>query len=438
MRTLEQAASCQCEPPSSYLFNNGPQPHLVSGSTGAQRVLALTGDHASLVTSNKAAISLRTNSRYDGNAFASNSVSGCLRLEKPTDASGCGVDLYYKIIDEPTAELRGAEAAARYFPLTQQPLCDSERVLWYPIFTGRSQAELRYLYYTEDCDDLSLTHVLLDAELRKAEDTLRAYCKSYQAYSPRSSVSTEQSIHRFSHSRLTSNGTRLQKFYGQGVRIGQTHVPFYELMSLPIRVNDKLHPCLLDTCQEAARMLDPSILPHEPTVFGLGDAHGGNVMISDEDNAHGHREILYIDYEVAGHHFPLLDLAKPLYNDVFFQTLMGDGLATPGSFSYAIDSGVLNIHLTDCADDLSKAILEVKKRYLIEPFLLFARSQGHDLAPHVGHLSQALFACAILTKNYTAVPDVLLRSIAIGAVLSQATTFEDLWLKIDSLIGQPV
>lgn len=84
-------------------------------------------------------------------------------------------------------------------------------------------------------------------------------------------------------------------------------------------------------------------------------------MIAKEPNVHGYHDLLYIDFEVAGYHSLILDLAKPLYNDVFFQTLMGDILTTPGLFKHAFHDEIIIIRVGGCTDDLSKAILEIRK-----------------------------------------------------------------------------
>jgi thiamine kinase-like enzyme len=53
-----------------------------------------------------------------------------------------------------------------------------------------------------------------------------------------------------------------------------------------------------------------------PIAFGLGDGHGGNIMVT-EAGIEG--KLLFIDYEVSGFQSPLLDMAKSIYLNAFCQ-----------------------------------------------------------------------------------------------------------------------
>ncbi|KAL8791306.1 MAG: hypothetical protein Q9195_005925 [Heterodermia aff. obscurata] len=170
-----------------------------------------------------------------------------------------------------------------------------------------------------------------------------------------------------------------------------------------------------------------------PTVFGLSDAHGANILISEKRGPSHRREILYIDYEAAGYHSVMLDLAKPFYNDVFFQVLYADKMPDLPRIDYELREGVIRITLRPCEDQLGQAILEIKRRFLIAPLFEFAQAKGHDLEQHVPQLANALFACACLTRNFTGDWGNFFRNLGVGVMLSQATTLEALWECCNSL-----
>jgi len=88
----------------------------------------------------------------------------------------------------------------------------------------------------------------------------------------------------------------------------------------PLVINGQSHQSLRHHLNRASQVLDPEKvrgLSSLPIAFGFGDGHGGNVMVS---SASSPPSMLYVDYEVAGHHTPFLDLAKPIYQDGFFNT----------------------------------------------------------------------------------------------------------------------
>ena len=74
----------------------------------------------------------------------------------------------------------------------------------------------------------------------------------------------------------------------------------------------------------------------------MGDAHGANNMIASCESSNGAREILYVDCEAAGFHPIMLDLAKPFYNDVFFDTLYMDILSDGAETRCELDRGYID------------------------------------------------------------------------------------------------
>ena len=149
-------------------------------------------------------------------------------------------------------------------------------------------------------------------------------------------------------------------------------------------------------------------------------------MVSDKDGPDNRGELLYIDYEVAGYHSVMLDLAKLLYLDVFFEMLYADHIYDSPRIEYALGNGIIETTMDACADRLGQEILNIKRRFLIDPLFQYSRDRGCSLEEYVPQLAYTLFSYTYLTRNFKRHWDSLFRSIAVDVVLSQATDLEKL------------
>ena len=330
-----------------------------------------------------------------------------------------------------TQEIWGAKQAALYFPLVQIPRLHVSRRLLYPLFEGRSEAERRLTFIQNGQSDRELLETILYTELAKAEDTLRAYRKSFQdPAKPRKR--SKQPINRFFHARVVDSA-RFHEFYSHGVQVHEHLISLSSFLGIPFEINEAQYPSLHEISRDATMVLSPSAVASCPTIFGLGDAHGANILVSEKRGPNYRRDLLYVDYEVAGYHSVMLDLAKPFYNDIFFQMLYADNMPTLPHIDYELREGVMRITLSPCEDQIGQAILDIKRRFLIAPLFEHAQAMGHDLEQHVPQLASALFACACLTRNFSGDWDNFFRNLAVGVILSQATTLKGLWECCDSL-----
>lgn len=207
---------------------------------------------------------------------------------------------------------------------------------------------------------------------------------------------------------------------------------------MPWIINGKRYPSLRQSFDVALETLSPSSLETSscPTVFGLGDAHGGNVMISPKARGRRSHTLLYVDYEVAGFHPVMLDLAKPFYNDVFFETLYHDlaaGAMTTGGVSCRSMEGTLVVDFVPHVDAMSQAVLDIKLRYLIQPLCDEVRNAGVCLDSHVSILANALLLCATLTRNFATEEDAFLRNFATGIALSGSKTWGEFATGLETL-----
>ena len=254
---------------------------------------------------------------------------------------------------------------------------------------------------------------------------LRAYKQSFLPQAA-AEESMKQPIHRFYHTRLTENG-KFNDFYSDGIKIRTESIPLASFLRIPVKVNGVIYPSCSEISESAVKNLRRDIAASFPHAFGLGDAHGGNIMISDERGQDNHRTLLYIDYEVAGYHSILMDLAKPFHHDVFFEALYADNIHDTPAIEYHLKDGIISIDFHTVADQLSQQILNIKRRFLIDPIFEFSKTTRYGLEEYIPHLASALFSCACLTRNFRGDWDTFFRNIAIGIVLSQAQDLEGLW-----------
>ena len=278
-------------------------------------------------------------------------------------------------------EVRGAQEAAVFYPQVQIPSISRSGHLLYPLFKGRTEAEQRLDFIRSSQSNLHHLVVILTTELTKAEDMLRAYRQSFQ-HPVQEGSPIGQPIHRLYHTRLVNN-TRFSEFYGTGIDIHGLILPTASFLRMQIEVNGVTYPSLREISWNATRILHPMATSLCPAVFGLGDAHGANIMISDEEGPGNRRELLYIDYEVAGYHAVMSDLAKPIYLDVFFELLYADKVEDSPGIEYALEDGVIKITLGVCTDRLGQEILNIKRRFLIDLLFKYARGPGCSLVEHV-------------------------------------------------------
>ncbi|KAI0805797.1 hypothetical protein GGR55DRAFT_653484 [Xylaria sp. FL0064] len=296
--------------------------------------------------------------------FSHNSSSYTVKTKPP----GNIFDIFVKVSAFAEDELNGGKTASCFFPRITVPRIASSGELLYPFFNGSTESDVRLSYIRGGRQDTNLVERLLYVELVKAEDTLRAY---------RSSLSLEKNapghrynIQRFFHDRLL-NDRRMQEYYGQGITLGGETVPLDKLLSLRWRINGKLYPSLREAFDEARDIISPDSaqMISCPLIFGLGDAHGGNVMINQSNAKGGTSDVLFIDYEVAGFHLIMLDLSKLLYNDLFYETLyqrlfpkkVDLGL----KYRVSVDTNTTIVDFKPQIDSLTQAILDVKHFYLL-------------------------------------------------------------------------
>ncbi|KAI1284788.1 hypothetical protein F5Y07DRAFT_405501 [Xylaria sp. FL0933] len=236
------------------------------------------------------------------------------------------------------------KTASCFFPRVTVPQIASSGELLYPFFNGSTES-----------DDTKLVEKLLYVELSSL--SLEKNAPGHRYY-----------IQRFFHDRLL-NDRRMQEYYGQGMTLAGKAVPLDKLLSLRCCINGKVDIISPDSAQMIS-------CPH---IFGLGDAHGGNVMINQSNAKGGTSDVLFIDYEL-------------LYNDLFYETLYQR--LFPGKVNLGLKYRV------NVDNNTIIAILDVKLRYLVKPVSDELWSLGVNLEDYLPLLSTALFLCATVSRGF--------------------------------------
>ncbi|KAI1811217.1 hypothetical protein GGS20DRAFT_563964, partial [Poronia punctata] len=310
-------------------------------------------------------------------------------------------------------ELKGALLAAKYFPRTIIPLLSASKALLYPYLEGPTQSEGRLSFIDNNREDERKLRSLLHMELIKTADTLAAYRRTLPL-SEKDDI--PPSIHVYFHENLKDD-KMMRDYYGQGIKIGDHHFSFEKLLYVRWKINGKYYPPLREALDKATAILSPTSpsMTACPTIFGLGSAHGNKIMATPPN------DLTYLSYEVAGFHPVMLDMAKPMYHDVFFHTQFRGSLvrAEPDLvYKYNEKKHKITVTYKPCPDKLSRVIMAIKQKYLLQPLSReLQATKGVDLRDHVQLLTAALFACAIVSEDLVGNESGFVANVVTGLML---------------------
>ncbi len=202
-------------------------------------------------------------------------------------------------------------------------------------------------------------------------------------------------VHQLFWHRLT--GGRMATFYGKEVTFSLPHGQFSqgEVWQARWTINGQRYEeslaSLVDLAGEIIRPARPG-----PSIVGHGDAHNGNVFLRK-----ALQEMVYFDPAFAGRHHPLLDLAKPLFHNVFAmwmyfpvekaaETDVRAGVAADGRWHVEHDYTLPPPREMFFRSKLVRVLL---------PLLRELSLRGWLEPDWRRHLKLALFCCPLLTMN---------------------------------------
>ncbi|MCY4527277.1 MAG: hypothetical protein OXB89_11805 [Anaerolineaceae bacterium] len=202
-------------------------------------------------------------------------------------------------------------------------------------------------------------------------------------------------IHQLFWHRLT--GARMSRFYGDAAAFDLPHGQFSqsEVWQARWTINGQRYE---ESLAALVKLASVRIRPARPgpSIVGHGDAHNGNVFLRG-----GGQGMVYFDPAFAGRHHPLLDLAKPLFHNVFAMWMyfpQEKSAVTDVRARIAAD-GRWHVEHNFALPALRWMFFSSKLERVLLPLLRELAERGW-LEPDWRHqLKLALFCCPLLTMN---------------------------------------
>lgn len=200
---------------------------------------------------------------------------------------------------------------------------------------------------------------------------------------------TKAPIHQLFYHRLA--GKRYQDFY-QGE---QAKLPLDKIWV----INDRCYQSNLRDLIANQTIIVPE--QEGLSVIGHGDAHNGNIFLRHIEGMEEY-QLVYFDPAFAGRHNPFLDLAKPLFHNVFASWLYHP-IDHPQAKTLIRRETSEKIHITFDENLLNTRWLffHSKAERVLKPLVIELRRR--DLLPANWrlYLKTALFCCPLLTMDLT-------------------------------------
>ncbi len=202
-------------------------------------------------------------------------------------------------------------------------------------------------------------------------------------------------IHQLFWHRLT--GGRMSKFYGKGTRFALPHGEFSqsEVWQARWTINGQRYN---DNLGALVKLASERIKPAKPgpSIVGHGDAHNGNVFLRD-----GGRGMVFFDPAFAGRHHPLLDLAKPLFHNVFAMWMYfpREKEAVTEVRARIAGDGRWHVEHDFALPSLRQMFFSSKLERVLLPLLRGLANRGWLASDWRNQLKLALFCCPLLTMN---------------------------------------
>ncbi len=208
-------------------------------------------------------------------------------------------------------------------------------------------------------------------------------------------ASPSSPIHQLFYHRLV--GGRMDNFYMEKTLLfpnGEHAISDLETKKWVI--NEQVYEnTLYNIIERAIRLLNP-IHCDAVSVIGHGDAHNGNVFFVDENVP----SLLYFDPAFAGKHHPLLDLAKPLFHNVFAMWMYyPNEKASQTQVKVEMSDNTVSVDYDYLLHGVRKMFFESKIDNVLIPMLKLLKAEGLLRDDWRAFLKSALFCCPYLTMN---------------------------------------
>lgn len=267
-----------------------------------------------------------------------------------------------------------------------------------PIYVNPEKNLILYRWISDEhlakhLNDSKYYEEYIRLELNRAEELLQGYISSLSAVN--SSSTLNQNIHRLYHERVA--GERLGQYYKSATfTLGASKIPFSQLIRLKPIINGYEYTDLHQIIEYAVQYLNPQFLDDKCKIYGFGDCHAGNVLIT----SNGYTTI---DYEYAGIHSPFIDLSKTLYIDSYAETLYNNSNFITSEFTIEakIDGSNLIITHDYQLPQLAEDLLNIKMKGILFPTLEEAKKKGFNTQDWEEILKSAMFVASFLCKNIT-------------------------------------
>jgi hypothetical protein len=239
----------------------------------------------------------------------------------------------------------------------------------------------------------------------QADQHLLTYYQATETYQ-QANENSQSPVHQLFHHRLT--GGRLTRFYGyntlssqdentQQISLPNGQQSMQDVLQKKWIINGQTYDITLqDIIDRASHLLQPA--QADWAIVGHGDAHNGNVFFRAQAKT---PSLLYFDPAFAGKHSALLDLAKPIFHNVFAMWM----------YYPEVIAKQIQITLNEANDktwviehdyhlsDIRYMFLNSKIENVLKPYLLRLAGQGHLREDWREYFKLALFCCPFLTMN---------------------------------------
>ena len=291
---------------------------------------------------------------------------------------------------------RGQIIADAGYPVIQPRHRNSEvgkQLLVYDLIEEPSLFERAWAIEREETTNPRELARLEQAQEREDASLWRRYCASLHWQN--AAEAADAPIHQLFHHRLA--GGRYSRFYAAE---GEILLPgfrssFADLMERRWHINGQIYDETLgDLIARARRTLIPG--QAGPAVIGHGDAHNGNVFLLKEPQPH----LRYFDPAFAGAHHPLLDLAKPIFHNVFAMWMyFPQELRTRYRVSLASKGKTLTVTHDQDLHPIREMFFRSKFEQVLQPLLTELQDRDWLRKDWRAYFKAALACCPLLTLN---------------------------------------